>query len=88
MMIDAAIGFAVGGFMGNIVGMLASIPAVAAAKSLFVYYFEKRTGRSIVAPDGVIFKGGGPEGSPDPLVDATGGFSADEVKHRGLHQGK
>lgn len=88
LMIGSALGFAVGGFMGNIVGMLASIPAVAAAKSLFVYYFEKRTGRSIVAPDGVIFKGGGPEGSPDPLVDATGGFSADEVKHRGLHQGK
>ncbi len=88
LMIGSALGFAVGGFMGNIVGMLASIPAVAAAKSLFVYYFEKRTGRSIVAPDGVIFKGDSPQGAPDPLVDATGGFSAAEVKRHGLHQGK
>lgn len=88
LMIGSALGFAVGGFMGNIVGMLASIPAVAAAKSLFVYYFEKRTGRTIVAPDGVIFKGESANSSPDPLVDATGGFSAAEVKHRGFHRGK
>ncbi len=88
LMIGSALGFAVGGFMGNIVGMLASIPAVAAAKSLFVYYFEKRTGRAIVAPDGVIFKGDASQDCPDPLVDATGGFSADAVKRHGLHQGK
>ncbi len=88
LMIGSALGFAVGGFMGNIVGMLASIPAVAAAKSLFVYYFEKRTGRVIVAPDGVIFKGESSNSAPDPLVDATGGFSAAEVKQHGLHQGK
>ncbi len=88
LMIGSALGFAVGGFMGNIVGMLASIPAVAAAKSLFVYYFEKRTGRAIVAPDGVIFKGETSKSEPDPLVDATGGFSAADVTHHGLHQGK
>ena len=37
--------------------MLASIPAVAVAKSVFVYYFEKQTGRRLVAEDGVFFKG-------------------------------
>lgn len=37
--------------------MLASIPLVAVAKSVFVYYFEKKTGRHLVAEDGVFFKG-------------------------------
>ena len=45
LMIGSALGFAMSGMVGSIVGMLASIPAVAFIKSLFVYYFEKSTGR-------------------------------------------
>ena len=61
------------GFTGSLVGMLASIPAVAVMKSVFVYYFEKQTGRQLVAEDGVFF-----QGTPrirrdplDPIADAT-----------------
>ena len=53
----SAVGGAMAGLSGSIVGMLASIPLIAAAKALFVYYYELRTGRRIVAPDGVFFKG-------------------------------
>ena len=59
LMVGSAIGGAMGGFMGSLVGMLASIPATAVAKSVFVYYFEKNTGREIVSEDGVFFKGTG-----------------------------
>jgi len=42
------------------------------AKSVFVYYFEKRTGRRIVSPDGVFFKGVANEDvHVDPVADAT-----------------
>lgn len=87
LMTGSALGFAVSGFLGSIVGMLVSIPAVAAAKSLFVYYFEKKTGRIIVSEDGVIFKGE-PSGSvANPVADATGEFYVPEItpsqgKHR------
>lgn len=79
LMIGSGLGFAVGGFGGSIVGMLASIPAVAAIKSLFVYYFEKATGRVIVAPDGVVFKGEVSGDSINPMADATGEFSVADV---------
>lgn len=88
LMVGSALGFAVGGFVGNIVGMLASIPAVAAIKSLFVYYFEKRTGRVIVSPDGVIFKGDPLGEEANPVADATGEFSATLVTSRGAKRGK
>lgn len=88
LMVGSALGFAVGGFVGNIVGMLASIPAVAAIKSLFVYYFEKRTGRVIVSPDGVIFKGEPSGEEANPVADATGEFSATQVTLRGAKHGK
>lgn len=72
IMAGSAIGSAMGGFTGSLVGMLLSIPAVALAKSLFVYYFEKHTGRRLVAEDGVLFKGVPPEGtSVDPVADAV-----------------
>ena len=68
-------GSALGGAMGGLSGMLASIPAVAVAKSVFVYYFEKRTGRRLVSKDGVFFLGT-PSPSedgdaPNPIADAT-----------------
>ncbi len=88
LMVGSALGFAVGGVVGNIVGMLASIPAVAAIKSLFVYYFEKRTGRVIVSPDGVIFKGEPSGKEANPVADATGEFSATQVTSRGAKHGK
>ena len=72
LMCGSAIGGAMGGLSGSLVGMLLSIPAVAVMKSVFVYYFEKRTGRRLVAPDGVLFKGTAPEGDQiDPIADAT-----------------
>ena len=52
--------------------MLASIPAVAVAKSVFVYYFEKRMGRQLVSADGVFFQGTtASDGTLDPIADAT-----------------
>ena len=57
LLVGSAVGGAMGGLTGSVVGMLASIPAVAVFKSVFVYYFEKNTGRQIVAEDGVFFKG-------------------------------
>lgn len=72
LMAGSAIGGAMSGLTGSLVGMLASIPAVAVAKSVFVYYFEKRTGRQLVATDGVFFKGAPDDAdSFDPITDAT-----------------
>lgn len=73
LMAGSAIGGAMDGLVGSLVGMLASIPFAAVAKSMFVYYFEKRTGRRIVYEDGVFFQGSPDEmyGSVNPLKDAT-----------------
>lgn len=75
LMAGSALGGAMGGLPGSLVGMLASIPAVAVTKSVFVYYFEKRTGRRLVSKDGVFFLGT-PSSSedgdaPNPIADAT-----------------
>ena len=69
----SAIGGAMAGLAGSILGMLASIPMIAAAKALFVYYYELRTGRRIVSPDGVFFKGAVSEDSEEfnPTMDAS-----------------
>ncbi len=72
--LGSAIGGAMGGLGGSILGMLASIPLIAAAKALFVYYYERRTGRRIVAPDGVFFRGAVAntwDGMVDPTLDAA-----------------
>ena len=73
LMAGSGVGAAMGGLTGALVGALMSIPLVAIIKSLFVYYFEKKTGRRIVAEDGVFFKGAAvEEGSDfDPVADAT-----------------
>lgn len=72
LMVGSALGGAMNGLTGSLVGMLASIPAVAVAKAVFVYYFEKHTGRRLVSEDGVFFQGTPTEGdSPDPIADAT-----------------
>ena len=72
LMVGSALGGAMSGLMGSLVGMLASIPLVAVAKSVFVYYLEKKTGRHLVAEDGVFFQGTPrSDGSLDPIADAT-----------------
>ncbi|MDO4502415.1 MAG: AI-2E family transporter [Coriobacteriia bacterium] len=72
MMAGSAIGGATGGLVGSLVGMLISIPATAVIKSVFVYYFEKNTGRQLIAEDGVFFQGTPSEGEGvDPIADAT-----------------
>lgn len=72
LLAGSAIGGAMSGFVGSIFGMLVAIPAVAVSKAVFVYYFEKQTGRQLVAEDGVFFKGTPAEGeSVDPLGDVT-----------------
>ena len=72
LMAGSAIGTAMSGLTGALVGMLASIPAVAVAKAIFVYYFEKRTGRQLVSADGVFFKGTPrADGEVDPVADAA-----------------
>lgn len=57
LMCGSAIGMAMSGLLGALVGMLVSIPAVAVLKACFAYYFEKRTGRVLIAEDGVFFQG-------------------------------
>lgn len=72
LMAGSGIGTAMGGLTGALVGALLSIPLVAMLKAIFVYYFEKRTGRRIVAEDGVFFRGAAAEDAPaDPMADAT-----------------
>ena len=73
LMAGSGVGTAMGGLTGALVGALLSIPLVAIAKSIFVYYFEKRTGRRIVSEDGVFFKGApiADEDKFDPIADAT-----------------
>lgn len=72
LLAGSAIGGAMSGLIGSIFGMLASIPAVAVMKAVFVYYFEKRTGRQLVSGDGVFFQGTPAEGEGvDPMADAT-----------------
>lgn len=80
LMTGSAIGGAMNGLTGSLVGMLASIPFVAVAKSIFVYYFEKKTGRRIVSSDGVFFKDSNTKDSSiNPIFDATGATSSPSV---------
>ena len=72
LMAGSGIGTALAGLSGALVGALLSIPLVAMFKALFVYYFEKKTGRRIVAEDGVFFKGATDDGDEvNPIADAT-----------------
>ena len=72
LMAGSGIGTAVGGLTGSLVGALLSIPLVAMLKAIFVYYFEKNTGRRIVSEDGVFFKGKADQDEPvNPIADAT-----------------
>ena len=64
-----------GGSVGGVVGMILAVPLTAAVKGVFVYYFEKKTGRQLVGPDGAIFRGErfcDDAGNPRPACDALG----------------
>ena len=71
LMAGSGIGTAMSGLSGALVGALLAIPLAAMLKSVFVYYFEKRTGRRIVAPDGVFFRGDAADDEEvNPIADA------------------
>lgn len=67
------VGLIVGNALGGILGMALAIPLTAAIRSVFVYYFEKRTGRQVVSYDGALFKSTpfhDEEGNIQPEYDA------------------
>ena len=69
------VGVLAGGALAGVIGLIAAIPLLAAAKSIFVYYFEKQSGRKISHPQGAIFRRGKKDSQkvavrpdlPDPL---------------------
>ena len=66
------------------IGMVIAIPLCAAAKGLFVYYFESETQRQVVSYEGAIFQGTpfvDADGDPVPAFDALGDdkFAADSA---------
>jgi predicted PurR-regulated permease PerM len=60
----------VGGTLFGIPGMLFAIPVAGTAKGLFVYYYERRTKRSLETEDGALFRTG--ESDSDEDVDDDG----------------
>ncbi len=44
-----------GGALGGVLGMLFSIPIVAAAQGVFITFFEERTGKQLATEDGALF---------------------------------
>lgn len=85
LLVGSAIGGTMAGIVGSIVGMLLSIPFAAIAKSIFVYSYEKRTGRQVVSEDGVFFKGTptrleSDESLPDAVADAVAPVRSRSVK--------
>jgi len=67
-----------GAALGGIFGMLCAIPLASAAKSIFVYYFEKRTGRQLVSEKGALFKGH-PSAHSNPAEDAIDSQSSKKL---------
>ncbi len=47
----------IGSTFGGAVGMIVALPLVAVIKSLFIFYFETRTGEQIVSYEGALFRG-------------------------------
>ena len=67
------VAIAIGANIGGVLGMTLSIPLSAAIKGVFVYYFEKRTGRQLVSDKGALFKSTAfvdVQGKPIPSMDA------------------
>jgi len=59
------VGIVFGSALGGVPGMILAIPLTAAARGVFVYFFEERTGRQLVSYDGAFFKS-------TPFHDADG----------------
>jgi predicted PurR-regulated permease PerM len=51
------VGVFAGGALGGIVGLIIAIPLLSSVRAIFVYYFEKRTGRRLLDESGAMFKG-------------------------------
>lgn len=51
------IALAAGASVGGVLGMIIAVPLVAAAKAIYVYFFERRSGRQLASSDGAFFKG-------------------------------
>lgn len=65
----------IGSTFGGAVGMIVALPLVAVIKSLFIFYFETRTGEQIVSYEGALFRGApfrDAKGNPAPAFDALG----------------
>lgn len=65
----------VGLTFGGAAGMIVALPLVAVIKSLFIFYFETRTGEQIVSYEGALFRGApfrDAQGNPVPAFDALG----------------
>lgn len=72
----------IGSTFGGTAGMVIALPLAAVLKSLFIFYYESRTGDQIVSYDGALFRGApfrDGDGNPVPAYDALGddGFVAD-----------
>ena len=50
------VGVFAGGALAGFVGLIAAVPLLASAKAIFIYYFEKRTGRDLVQEKGALFR--------------------------------
>jgi predicted PurR-regulated permease PerM len=59
----------VGGTLFGIPGMLFAIPVAATGKGLFVYYYERRTERSLASEDGALFRGIGSDPTDESRPD-------------------
>lgn len=49
------VGIVIGSALGGVVGIILAIPLTAALRGIFVYFFEKYSGRQIVSPNGALF---------------------------------
>ncbi len=64
-----------GSTLGGTMGMVIALPIAAVLKSLFIFYYETKTGRQIVSYDGALFRGApflDHDGTPVPAFDALG----------------
>ena len=67
------LGIVIGNALGGVLGMALAIPLTAAARSVFVYFFESKSGRQLVSYDGALFRSTpfrDEEGRIEPSFDA------------------
>ena len=58
----------------GVLGMLLAVPVVAALQTIFVTYFETRTGKSLYTEDGALFQKVTERPVPQPLQDVARGI--------------